>query len=202
MTWNRLVGASGEECKPGQPLDDDWDMETAKMDMDMDMTGGGMECQDDDDDARVGGERSDVYEMVWNDARTGMGGGGGGTIPNKGTTAFSVSKTISKGMEGGTGKGNVGARRMMGGRGAARNAIEMMMTRKIPERMTKKPLKKQIRGAKSKVRKGKVVKTDSSQPGIERFLYFKKTLIGAIGLDSGIGRENSLGITRKFHKTQ
>ena len=139
-----------------------------------------------------GGDEDDDGWMGCDDERN-VEGGGVGKIPNKGTTAFSISKTISKGMEGGAGKVNGGARRIMVGRGTARNAIEMMMTRKIPERLTKKPFKKRIRGAKSKVQNGKLIKTDSSQQGIERFLYRGNCLIGSIGVDPGIGRMNPLG---------
>ena len=76
------------------------------------------------------------------------------------------------------------------------------MSRKILEKVIKKPFKKRIRGAKSKVQKGKLMGTDSSQQGIERFLYVKKSLIGSIGMDSGIGGKNSLGSSFKIHKTQ
>ena len=70
------------------------------------------------------------------------------------------------------------------------------------EKITKKPFKKQRKGAKSIIKKGTILKTDSSQQGIRRFLYSRKTLIGEIGMDFGIGRENSLGSSKNFHKTQ
>ena len=85
---------------------------------------------------------------------------------------------------------------MVGGR-MKRNAIDLIMTRKIPERITKKPRKKTVKGAKSRTQKGRILKTDSSQPGIGQFLFHKKTLIGSIDMDLGIGRLNSLGSSKK-----
>ena len=72
-------------------------------------------------------------------------------------------------MENGAGKVVGGARRLVVGKGMTRNAMEMMMTRKVPEKTIKKPIKKRSRGAKSKIQKGKFMeKTDSSQQGIEQ----------------------------------
>ena len=96
----------------------------------------------------------------------------GGTIPDteRGTNAFKCNM-ISKGMENGAGKVVGGARRLVMGKGMTRNAMEMMMTRKVPEKTIEKPIKKRSRGAKSKIQKGKLMGTDSSQQGIGKFFF-------------------------------
>ena len=84
-------------------------------------------------------------------------------------------------------------RKVVGGR-ETRNAMELLMARKIPERMITKPIKKQKKGAKSKFGKGTSKgKTVSSQLGIARFLCARNQLIEKTGLDIGSGRRNSPG---------
>ena len=167
--------------------------------MDMDMTGGGMERQDDDDDVRVGGEEADDYEMIWSDVRTGMAGGGGGTIPNKGTDTITTTNTTSKRNDGGAGMTIVGASERRMGRGGVSDATILMMQRKVPKMISKKPFKKHSKGAKSSTRKGKIIKTDPGQQGIRRFLCSRKTLIGEFCVDIGSGRQNSLGSSRNSY---
>ena len=92
---------------------------------------------------------------------------------------------------------------MVEGRKVIRNAMELMMTRKKPTRKISRTIDKKMKGAKSTSRKGKImwkIETDSSQPGMERFLYRGKGLIGTIGMDNGFGRKNSLGSSRMLIK--
>ena len=71
-----------------------------------------------------------------------------------------------KGMDTEAGTAVGGARKVKEGRKVTMNAMELMMTRKIPTKTISKPIKNNKKGAKSTIRKGKV-KTDSCQQGIE-----------------------------------
>ena len=87
-----------------------------------------------------------------------------------------------------------GAGMRVEGRKTTRNAMELLMARKIPELRIKKPIKKKEKGGKSKFGKGiHKGRTVSSQLGIARFLSIKGWLDGDNGLDPGIGERNSLG---------
>ena len=77
----------------------------------------------------------------------------------------------------------------------------LMMKKKHSTKLVSKTIVKKKKGARSTTKKGKLLgthKTDSSQPGIGQFLCKGKKLIGALGMDIGIGRMNSLG-NSKLH---
>ena len=79
-----------------------------------------------------------------------------------------------------------GANDGLEGRGGVRDAIKMMMSRRIPKMIKLKPLKKKSKGAKSSIKKGKLprgIEPDSSQMRISS--YFSKKL-GIIG--NGLAR--------------
>ena len=68
------------------------------------------------------------------------------------------------------------------------------MTRKIPERVITRPIKKREKGAKSKFGKGKLKgMAISSQLGAARLPSIKTWLNKVNGLDTGIGNRNSPG---------
>ena len=102
--------------------------------------------------------------------------------------------------DGGAGEalGGVNERRLGGG--SVRDASKLMMTGKFPKTIAKRPFMKNYKGAKSTTKKGKIMKTDSSQQGIGRFLCKRKKLIGDYCLDIGSGRQNSLGSSRNSYK--
>ena len=123
------------------------------------------------------------------------GGGRALRTSNLGTNSIFTSKDKSKGMVGGRAEGMLdGVGKKVEGRKTTKNAMEMLMARKIPELKIKKPIKKKEKGAKSKFGKGIYKgRTVSSQLGIARFLAIKGWLDGDNGLDPGIGERNSRG---------
>ena len=153
---------------------------------------------------RNGGAEGQVA-MEWQDVR---GEGGGERVvsndkvdnekngtkaktpnPDRGTSSLILTKLTSKGMMKDDRKMmNGGARKVVIGGGMTRDALRMMMERQNPERKIKKPIQKRTKGAKSKFWKG-ITKggSDSSQPGIEKFVHIRRAIIGEIGMDSGIG---------------
>ena len=72
--------------------------------------------------------------------------------------------------------------------------MRKMTVKKNPTRLISKTIAKNIKGAKSRTKKGKLLgdlKTDSSQMGIERFLSKARGLIGI--KEIGHGELKSLG---------
>ena len=174
---------------------------------------GGMEWDDEDHKTRagddggggpyeggneVGAKNDDV--MDYDDGKE-VGGGGSTDL---GTNKVFKSKDIHKGMEGvGANKMIDGAERQLVGGLRTRNAMEWMMSRKIPEREISRPIKKRGKGAKSKFGKGKIKgKTVSSQLGVARLPSIRKWLIDANGLDIGIGMKNSPGSSARLYNSK
>ena len=109
--------------------------------------------------------------------------------PDRGIINSIVTKLTSKGMmEDDRKVMNGGAKKVIAGGGMVKDTFRMMMDKRIPERKIKKPIQKRTKGAKFKFWKGIIRSgSDSSQPGIEQFIHIRKTIIGEIGMDSGIG---------------
>ena len=175
----------------------------------MDMIGGGWECPDvngndpmetNDVDTNGGGLECQSVAGTVPMETDDTDGGGGDTVPYRGTNTITKFKTSSERTDNGGGGMMVGANDGLEGRGGVRDAIKMMMQRKIPRTIKKKPLKKHSKGAKSVTKKGKIQKTDSSQPGMRRFLCSRKKVIEEICLDIGSGTMNSHGSSLISHK--
>ena len=121
----------------------------------------------------------------------------GGKILGKGRIDSYYKRLASKGNV-----GSGGARKIEESRKVQKDAMRMMMERNGPFRKISKTITKKKQGAKSRIKKGKLVgtiMTDSSQQGIGRFLFKANMVIGA--MEIGRGEVKSLGSSRNTTKT-
>ena len=124
----------------------------------------------------------------------------GGEIHNRGINTFAEVKINSEGN--GTIGGATRSYKVEEGERLSMNTIKLMMERARNPKMISKTIKKKRKGAKSGMKKGKLVGAllaSSSQQGIRKFLLGPKTVFNEMEIDQG--EVDSLGNAKNYNQT-